>query len=106
MPRGCSRKPSCGRPWSQFRSSRRLVLHVAAVRQLGVSFRPSLLGRDGLRTFGRGTAAFGVSALVLAALSRFDVVLLEAMKGAKAVASYTAAYRLFETVLFVTFAVN
>ena len=48
----------------------------------------------------------GVSAMVLMLLFRLDAVLLGALDGFDAVASYSVAYRLLETVLFVSFAVN
>jgi O-antigen/teichoic acid export membrane protein len=48
----------------------------------------------------------GVGALVLMALFRIDMVILQAMKGDEAVATYAAAYRLLETVTFFTWTIS
>jgi O-antigen/teichoic acid export membrane protein len=80
--------------------------HLRALRVLDVHFSRSLLTREGISDMGRRSRALGVSALILMALFRVDVVILEAFKGDAEVASYAVAYRLLETVLFVTWAVN
>ena len=49
--------------------------------------------------------ALGVDTVVAMALFRIDQVLLGAMKGDAAVGVYAAAYRLLETMLFVSWAV-
>jgi O-antigen/teichoic acid export membrane protein len=59
-----------------------------------------------MRKFVRGTWMVGVNALVLMALFRLDAVLLAEMQGEQALGAYAAAYRLFETALFLTFAVS
>lgn len=82
------------------------VLHVAALRSLQVRIQPQLLTWTGLRDMLTGTGYLGLSALVLILLFRFDTVLLGAMKDEEAVAVYTVAYRLLETVLFVSYAVK
>ncbi len=81
------------------------VGHVRAVARLGVAFRPALLDRPGMRVFARGTWNLALSALLAIALFRLDAVLLAVLRGDAAVGEYAAAYRLFETVLFLTFAV-
>jgi len=84
-----------------------LALHVLlAVRRLGVSLDLSGVRPAGLRNYARGTAMLGISTLVLMALFRGDIVLLGALRGDAEVASYSVAYRLLETVLFVVFALR
>jgi O-antigen/teichoic acid export membrane protein len=80
--------------------------HLRALRVLDVHFSRALLTRDGMADMGRRSRAVGLSALILMALFRVDVVILEAFKGDAEVAAYAVAYRLLETVLFVTWAVN
>lgn len=82
------------------------ALHVAALRALQVHIQPRLLTWGGLWDMLTGTGYLGLSALVLILLFRLDTVLLGAIKGEEAVAVYTVAYRLLETVLFVTHAVK
>lgn len=82
------------------------VAHLRALRALDVRFSRVLLTREGMRDMGRRSRAVGLSALILMALFRLDVVILEAFKGDTEVAAYAVAYRLLETVLFVTWAVN
>jgi O-antigen/teichoic acid export membrane protein len=79
--------------------------HQVAVHRMGVrlQFRPFRLGE--LREFAHGAAVFGVNAIVLIALARLDAIFLSALKGDDALGSYATAYRLFETTLFLTFAV-
>jgi O-antigen/teichoic acid export membrane protein len=48
----------------------------------------------------------GLGALALMALFRIDMVILEAMKGDEAVATYAAAYRLLETLTFFTWTIS
>lgn len=59
-----------------------------------------------LRRTARRSIPLGVDALVAMMLFRLDAVLLGFYHGDAAVAEYTAAYRLIETVLFVTWAVS
>ena len=82
------------------------VTHVVALRRLDVRFRLSLVDREGMRTFARGTAMVGLGGLILMVLFRVDALLLAWLQGDEAVGEYAAAYRLFETVLFVTYAVT
>jgi O-antigen/teichoic acid export membrane protein len=81
------------------------VAHVAAVGRLGIAFHLRLLDRAGMRAFARGTVMLGVSSVLQMALLRVDAVLLAVLAGDQAVGEYAAAYRLFETVLFLTYAV-
>lgn len=82
-----------------------LLAHVFAARRLGLRLVPAEVSVASLRRFVSGTTTIGVSALVLAALFRLDTVMLAAISGERAVASYSTAYKLFDTVLFVTFAI-
>ena len=81
-------------------------LHVRALHALDVSVRPGLVTRAGLREMLTGSGSLGLSALVLIVLFRADTVLLGILKDDAAVAVYTVAYRLLETVLFVAYAVK
>ncbi len=65
----------------------------------------SVTGQD-LRRTARRSVPLGIDALVGMMLFRIDAVLLGWFHGDEAVAEYTAAYRLIETVLFVTWAVS
>lgn len=80
--------------------------HLVALHRLGIRLRPGLVDRTGMRSFMKGTTAIALSGLVLAALFRVDALMLAAFEGPVAVGTYAAAYRLFETTLFVAFAVN
>jgi O-antigen/teichoic acid export membrane protein len=82
------------------------LAHQLALRRLGVRFRPRLITGAGMRDFFGDTWVIGLNALVLMALFRLDAVLLAEMEGERALGSYAAAYRLFETSLFLTFAVS
>jgi O-antigen/teichoic acid export membrane protein len=70
--------------------------------------RPSLSGLtlERLRRTARQSVPLGVDALVAMVLFRADALLLGWFHGDAAVGEYTAAYRLVETVLFVTWAVS
>ena len=82
------------------------VTMLLTVRRLGV--RASLTGvtREGLARTGKLSVALGIDTLVSLALAKVDQVLLATMKGDAAVGVYAACYRLFETVLFVSWAVS
>lgn len=77
--------------------------HLVAIRRLG--FRVHLPAFPDLRNWARGTAAVGISTLVLAALYRADAVLVTVFLGERALASYSTAYRIFDTSQFVVFAI-
>jgi O-antigen/teichoic acid export membrane protein len=82
------------------------LANLAALRSFGSRLRPRELSRSGVTTFARISLPIGVSSLILVLVARVDMVLLEVMKGSRPVGAYAAAYKLFETVLFVTFAVS
>jgi O-antigen/teichoic acid export membrane protein len=82
------------------------VASVVALRSFGARLRPRTLTRTGLRSFVRLSLPIGISSLILALVARVDMVLVEILRGSRSVAAYATAYRLFETVLFVTFAVS
>ncbi|GAA1922091.1 flippase [Nocardioides marmoribigeumensis] len=82
------------------------VAHVVALRRAGVHLVPSEIHRAGLVDLLKDTWVVGISGMVLMALFRLDAILLQAMVGYEAVANYSVAYRILETVLFVTFSVN
>ena len=75
------------------------------LRRLGV--RPRLrLDRPALRATWRSTFLLGVDTVLAMALFRVDAIMLGALDDDAAVAAYAVAYRLMETVLFVTWAVS
>ncbi|GAB2451839.1 hypothetical protein GCM10027062_35820 [Nocardioides hungaricus] len=80
--------------------------HVVAARRLDVGRPIRALRRADLREGIRGTFLIGLSSLVLMLLFRVDVLLLGQLEGPREVAVYSVAYRLLETVLFVTYAIN
>jgi O-antigen/teichoic acid export membrane protein len=82
------------------------LANLAALRSFGSRLQPRSVTRSGLVSFARISLPIGVSSLVLVVVARIDMVLLEVLKGSRPVAAYAAAYKLFETVLFVTFAVS
>ena len=82
------------------------LAHVLAARRLDVRQPLRDLGRGDLAAAVRETVLVGVSGLVLMLLFRVDVLILGHLEGAGSVAVYTVAYRLLETVLFVTYAIN
>jgi O-antigen/teichoic acid export membrane protein len=83
-----------------------LGLHYLAVHRLGIAPRWRSVSPTSMRRFARGTGLIGLSAVLGVVLFRADTVILEAFQGDAAVAVYTTAYRLMETVLFVAWAVN
>ncbi|MDQ1695188.1 MAG: hypothetical protein QOJ03_541 [Frankiaceae bacterium] len=82
------------------------VANIVALRSFGVRLRLRALRLHLVLEFARLSLPIGVSALMLVLTARLDTVLIEVLKGNRDVAAYAAAYRLFETVLFVTFAVS
>jgi O-antigen/teichoic acid export membrane protein len=83
-----------------------LLMLALLLRQLGVRPEFRRLDRAGLGKMWRGTFLLGVDVVLAMALFRIDALMLGAIAGARAVASYTVAYRLMETVLFVAWAVG
>ncbi|WP_244928567.1 polysaccharide biosynthesis C-terminal domain-containing protein [Nocardioides sp. W7] len=80
--------------------------HVMAVRRLELRLPLRDLRGADLGAGIRGTFLIGLSSLVLMLLFRLDVLILGHLQGPDEVAVYSVAYRLLETVLFVTYAVN
>ena len=83
---------------------------AAGVRRLGVraSWQPggwNSGGWLGIRRMCRMSWSIGVHSVASIALFRSDAVLLAVLAGAGAVARYSAAYRLLETVVFVSWTV-
>lgn len=83
-----------------------LVLMVGVLRATA-DVRPqrSLLSGAHMRDFLRAVPVTGLNDLVAMTLSRIDVVLLAVIAGDLAVGHYTAAYRLLETVLFISWSI-
>lgn len=73
-----------------------------AVRRLGVSPRPAGLRDREIAGVARRSMLVGLNTVSAMALFRIDTVILAAIKGDEAVATYAAAYRLLETVLFIS----
>lgn len=80
--------------------------HVIALHRLGIRLREVSWKQRDRREALRGTFLIGLSAVTYAALFRVDAVLLGLLKGSEAVAVYAVAYRLIETVLFVSHVIN
>jgi O-antigen/teichoic acid export membrane protein len=83
-----------------------LVASSLIVRRLGVRTRFGSLRWADLRELFLRAWWIGVGALVLMALFRVDMVILEAIKGDEAVAAYAAAYRLLETMTLFTWTIS
>jgi O-antigen/teichoic acid export membrane protein len=71
------------------------------LRTAGVAL-PRRIGVPGMRRILVDSLGLGLSAVFGGALSRLDIVLLGLLKASTAVALYGAAYRLFESTLFLT----
>lgn len=82
------------------------IAHGIALRRIGAHPDLRKVARADLRIAARGTWLIGLNGLMLMLLGRIDALLLEGIDGLEAVALYAMAYRLLETVLFVTYAVN
>lgn len=76
-----------------------------AVRRLGVGVSLRSVHRKGMSATAKMSVALGIDTVISLALFRIDQVLLGVMKGEAAVGIYAAAYRLLETILFVSWAV-
>jgi O-antigen/teichoic acid export membrane protein len=77
---------------------------LRGVRKAGVSADLELVRRSSLLTTLRLTSAYGVNVILAMALFRVDQVLLSALKGDATLGPYAAAYRLIETVMFISWA--
>lgn len=78
---------------------------AASVRRLGVRLDLRSVHRRGLLESGKLSIAIGIDTVISLALFRIDQVLLSTFKGDAALGPYAAAYRLVETVIFVSWAV-
>lgn len=81
-----------------------LALHAAALRRLRIRFSLSLVTAVSLRGCLRGTGSIGLSSLIQVLQARIGFILLGALASQHAVGTYSAAFRLYETVLFLSFA--
>ncbi|MDP9342861.1 MAG: oligosaccharide flippase family protein [Actinomycetota bacterium] len=75
---------------------------AVSLRRLGVTVDMRSIRRDTMLATGRMSIAIGIDTVVAMALFRIDQVMLGALKGQAAVGVYAAAYRLLETVLFLS----
>lgn len=82
-----------------------VLMGLVASRRAGATPAPSLVRRAHARDFLISVRVTGLNDLVSMALFRIDVVILAMLAGDVAVGHYTAAYRLIETVLFVSWSV-
>jgi O-antigen/teichoic acid export membrane protein len=76
------------------------------LRGMGVRLLLRSLTRDQLIRMWRSCFLTGIEVVLAMALFRIDALMLEAIAGARELGSYAVAYRLMETVLFVTWAVT
>jgi O-antigen/teichoic acid export membrane protein len=83
-----------------------LFVLTLLLRRLQVRPRFRLVDWAGLRTMWRSTVLLGLDIVLSMALFRVDTLMLGAIAGSRGVASYTVAYRLMETALFVAWAVG
>lgn len=83
-----------------------LLMATTAARRAGVRPRLSGMSRPYAADFARSLSVTGVNDIVSMALFRIDVVLLAVIAGDVAVGHYTAAYRLLETVLFISWSIG
>lgn len=82
-----------------------MVATVVVVHRLGVPLRLTPRVGPSLQ-LGRSAWAIGVTTVLGLILFRIDAVILEALQGDAEVATYTVAYRLVETVLFVSWSIG
>lgn len=81
-----------------------VVLTVLVVRRIGI--HPRLrVGRHALGAAVRGSWVLGLSGVAAMLLFRVDQVIVDALLGSAALAAYVVAYRLVETVLFLSWSV-
>lgn len=82
-----------------------VVLAVVVVRREGI--HPRLrVSRSDLGLALRGSWVLGLSAVAAMMLFRVDQVIIDALVGAAALAAYAVAYRLVETVLFLSWSLS
>lgn len=81
-----------------------LIVTVVAVRRIGIRFGP--LGPvSGAWELARRSWAIGLASVLGVTLFKVDAVLIEVFHGDAAVGRYTVAYRLVETVMFLSWSV-
>ncbi|MTD43082.1 oligosaccharide flippase family protein [Conexibacter sp. W3-3-2] len=78
-----------------------LAYTLLRARRAGLR-HPFVVTRAGLRAVATDSLGLGLAAVLGAALSRLDIVLLGALKDSEAVALYGGAYRLMESTFFIT----
>ncbi|GAA3611187.1 hypothetical protein GCM10022199_13810 [Marihabitans asiaticum] len=83
-----------------------LLMAVTAYRGADILPRPRLVSRAHVRDFTAAIRVTGLNELTAMALFRVDVLLIAWLAGTVAVGHYTAAYRLLETVLFISWSVT
>ncbi len=73
-----------------------------------IDLRPNLgdVSRSGMAEIARGSTALGLSTTINMLIFRIDTVLLGWLLNSTAVGSYSAAYKLFETAMFVLWSVD
>jgi O-antigen/teichoic acid export membrane protein len=76
-----------------------------AVRDLGIYLDLRKVDRHNLFPMLKRSLYIGLDTMVSQFLFRFDQVILSAMKGDAVLAAYSVAYRLLETVLFISWAI-
>lgn len=81
-----------------------LALHGVALHRLRIRFTLRLVTRTGLRSCFRGTGFIGLSSLIQVLQARIGFILLGALATQQTVGIYSVAFRLYETVLFLSFA--
>jgi O-antigen/teichoic acid export membrane protein len=81
-----------------------LAYTVGALRRTRFSL-PRKVTREGLRAVGLDSIGLGLAAVFGAALARVDIVILGFLKNSDSVALYGAAYRLVESMQFITAAI-
>ncbi|MCB9412582.1 MAG: oligosaccharide flippase family protein [Actinobacteria bacterium] len=83
-----------------------VVLMFVTGHRIGLRPRLGQVSRAGIAEIARGSTALGLSTTINMLIFRIDTVLLGWMLNATAVGSYSAAYKLFETALFVLWSVD
>lgn len=81
------------------------VVARSAVRNLGIRLDLRAVDRSRLFPMLRRSFFIGIDEIVSQALFRLDAVMLAGLKGDVALATYAVAYRLLETVLFISWAI-
>lgn len=83
-----------------------VALMFWSAHRIGLSPRPHLVSRAIMGELVRGSTAIGISTTLNMLAFRFDTLMLGWMLSNTAVGAYSAAYKLFETALFVLWSVD